>query len=280
MVNGNSETVHEALDKASEQEIFDIYLANLEPLSKTQIREFLSQKINLKKNLQLRKGLNEHYVRQFNLESSEFELMGRRSNDKAVYDIIELSNVILKGEKTLKREMHREKDFKLYAAKLEGRLDDMEIEMFNMRIHHDDDINTLYGVIRKLKEDIEDLFELVEDRDGRKTKTRISNEQNENQNNEKQPEVQIIETITNNIDMTEQETRIEPPNNEQLAATPAVLEQQQQTQVKTSVQPKKIEFAPNNKGPSWATIVGNGQHETLKSAEKVEKACVYIGVKR
>jgi hypothetical protein len=67
--------------------------------------------------------------------------------------------------------MYREKDAKFYVAKLEARIEDVELDMWNMHHEHAEEISQLASMIRILKEEMNELRETYDNERPRKTRT-------------------------------------------------------------------------------------------------------------
>jgi hypothetical protein len=101
MIQEQIENALKALLNANEQEIAEIYLGNFELFgSFPGFEDFINKNLELKKIMLIRNVLNERYVKLFNLDGSNYELVNRVTVKNATKDVITLSDAIHKNAQT------------------------------------------------------------------------------------------------------------------------------------------------------------------------------------
>lgn len=135
-----------------------------------------------------------------------------------------------------KLSMYREKDAKFYVAKLEARIEDVELDMWNMHHETAEEISQLASMIRILKEEMNELRETYDNERPRKTRTArtddaVINVQTD-KNTRAQPESQ---------DLVLESVEIQNPDNTPNNPNPGAINTEELTLQKTTVQ-KKTEF--------------------------------------
>lgn len=154
----------EALRNSSEDEITEIYMNNLMIISASHnVATVLVSNVELKRLMKLRSDLNDRNIEYFKLDATLYELVNRTNVNAAINDIIALSDALYNKTQTVKQNMYRDKDSRKYVAKLEARLDDLELDTWNMRLGHIEEMKQMKDLINEMQTEMRWMRETQDD---------------------------------------------------------------------------------------------------------------------